>query len=158
MSSCQPSFSETQAKISDSWKLYSHFQSTNNKSQMKKVMDRIEKLMGLDSDIENDNLLDEENVSRSGNESSKDGRNETYENSIEIKSDEEDSKIENNGDYSSDNSEDKDKDVEDIIHDNLSNKTDKKIQMEETVDSNDGNENKRRMILAKIAKVLHNND
>ncbi len=30
-------------------------------------MDRIEKLMGLDSDIKNDKVLDEENVSKCGN-------------------------------------------------------------------------------------------
>ncbi len=42
---------------------------------MKKAMDRIEKLMGLDSDIKN-HMLDEQNVSKSGNESNNVGSNE----------------------------------------------------------------------------------
>ncbi len=44
-------------------------------SIMKKAMDRIEKLMGLDSDIKN-HMLDEQNVSKSGNESNNVGSNE----------------------------------------------------------------------------------
>ncbi len=52
-------FAENQAKIADLWKLHSYYQSSNNKSKMKNVMDKIEKLIGLDDDGENE---EEENL------------------------------------------------------------------------------------------------
>ncbi len=53
---CKQQFAENQAKIIDLWKLHSYYQSSNNKSKMKKLMDKIEKLIGLDEDIENKEL------------------------------------------------------------------------------------------------------
>ncbi len=55
-------FAENQAKTANLWKLHSYYQSLNNKLKMKKAMDKILKLIGLDEDIENkeEELLDEE--------------------------------------------------------------------------------------------------
>ncbi len=69
-------------------------------SKMKKVMDRVEKLMGLDSDIKNDKVLDGENVRKCGNESSNNVSNENFVNENEMKTGNEDSKIDDNGDDS----------------------------------------------------------
>ncbi len=59
--------------------------------------------MGLDIDIENDKVLVEENVSQCGIKWSYDVSNENSNIDNEIKSDEEDSKIEDNSDNISDN-------------------------------------------------------
>jgi len=46
-------FAENQAKIAGLWKLHSYYQSLNNKSKVNKVMEKLEKLIGLDDDVEN---------------------------------------------------------------------------------------------------------
>ncbi len=46
-------FAKNQAKIAGLWKLHSYYQSLNNKSKVNKVMEKLEKLIGLDDDIEN---------------------------------------------------------------------------------------------------------
>ncbi len=50
---CKQQFAENQAKIADLCKLHSYYQSSNNKSKMKNMINKIEKLISLDEDIEN---------------------------------------------------------------------------------------------------------
>ncbi len=77
---------------------------------------------------------------------------------VTMKSDEKDSKIEDNGDDTSDNSKDNGNNVKELSDDNLNNKTYKKVQMDQIVDSNYHKRTTRRMILTKVAKVLNTND
>ncbi len=73
-------------------------------------------------------------------------------------SDEEDSKIEDNSDDINDNSKGNDIDVEEIIDDDFNDKTDKRSSWRRLLTTMVTMRMARRMMLAKVAKVLNTNN
>ncbi len=118
---CKQHFAETQAKIANLWKLHSHYQSSNDVSKLKKVMDMIEKLIGHDNDIENKEVeqLVRENRNNGSNDNNKIKFNEDDEDKDKEGGDNGNNNNENDGnDYDNQNGESDRKGDNDNIDDN----------------------------------------